>query len=119
MLIAQPTAKLCLGFIQTWIIVELTYHIRKATHSSPVDENWLRYGRVATILITTIGFVVINAIPLFRPGKDGVYFNGNLDTVINCMGYCFLLLFILMGAVNIALFASIHAKNELQQNRTY
>ena len=90
MVYAQPAAKLCVGFIQTWIIVELTYHIRNATNPqiSLTGEKKLRCGRMTIILITTISFVALNSIGCwssYRPESNGIYFKKADDKVI-CMG---------------------------------
>ena len=111
-------AKLCVGFLQTWMILEITLRVR---HSIPRPtgqmsqarfEKRMRFGQYFTISIASIGFIVFVTREIFSAHKEGNYyaFESNNKEFFSFLSYSFLALFILMASINILLVFQLREK---------
>ena len=113
-------AKLCVGLLQTWMIFEIAIRIkhllamqRNLESSTPNVENWMRFGQCSTILLTLVGFVIYTSYVIIsarKEGNDNIPFWQNIAEADSIIAYSYLLLFIIMAAVNVLLVIQIRAK---------
>ena len=113
-------AKLCVGLLQTWMIFEIAIRIkhllaiqRNLESSTPNVENWMRFGQCSTIFITLVGFVTFSTFVIISAHKEGNNnraFEQKTDEAFAIIGYSYLLLFVIMAAVNVLLVIQIRAK---------
>ena len=112
----SPVAKLGVGLTQTWMMFELAMRIRQgtmldrdpSTDLSSSNKALRRGQRAMVIFIITVflGFVAYAVYICVNPEK---FDRGDLFS--EALGYSFLIIFVLMAAVNSCLIVHIKAKN--------
>ena len=70
-------AKLCVGFMQTWMILEIALRVRHsiprptAQMSEARFEKWMRFGQYLTVSIASIGFIIYVTCEIASAHKEG------------------------------------------------
>ena len=105
-------AKLCVGLLQTWMILEIALQLRQSIPRKEFRVNcgnfqsWVQYGQYSIVSLTTIAFVLFVIIELISARAEGndFAFEPNIDETYAVVGYIFLVQFIMMASVNVVLF---------------
>lgn len=114
---SSVAAKICVGVIQTWMIVEITLKLRLAIKPNPDLQSCITVGQVTVLIMTSLAFasfvvcVTINSME--RRIEDQVF------RLRGLIGYGSLLVFIIMLFANIALILQTRAKAKFDQGQTY
>ena len=113
-------AKLCVGLIQTWIILEIALRMKLSTN--PIQKEYdaglkrIIIGQIAVLIVTSLGFLTYIAFAVHSANEPGNVMNLPFDhhfyLLGHIIGYSFLVLFLLMASVNVALIVQIRAMNK-------
>ena len=114
---SSVAAKICVGVIQIWIIVEITLKLRLTIKPNPKLQRCIPIGQGVVLLMTSLAlttFVVCVTIDSLEKRMEDQIFR--LRGFIGCG---LLLVFFFMIIANIALTFQMRAKAKLDQGQTY
>ena len=111
-------AKLCVGLLQTWMILEIALRIAqsipayKSLCSSASFESWMLFGQYIIVSISSVSFAAFVIFEVVSARyEDNMYaFEHHYQQLGEVFSYFYLIMFIMMASVNVLLVILIRVK---------
>ena len=114
---SSVAAKICVGVIQTWIIVEIILKLRLAIKPNPNLQRCIPIGQVMVLILTSIAYVSLVVCVTIDSLEERM--EDQIIRLRRWIGYGSLLVFIIMLIANIALILQTRAKAKFDQGQTF